>query len=247
MKIIRKDTHHYFLKGLVSKEFNQMPAFIRKSTRLPFSQIYNSNNSFFVTICVEGRMCIFVEENFNSPKITVNNGQINLSATVKIVKQTWLNLPDYFENILLDEFVVMPNHFHGIITFLDVPKSKFTGKESNLGKIIKYFKARSTLQIKQLLVEEKLVSPLSPPATSPKTKPLQNGELKFASTKTTMQLDHTQIVSTKDLIEKHNTIWQKSFHDHVIRNEKDLHTIREYIYNNPLQWDLDSLNPRNSG
>jgi len=37
--------------------------------------------------------------------------------------------------------------------------------------------------------------------------------------------------------------WQKSFYDHVIRNEKELSRIREYIQNNPLKWDLDRENP----
>jgi REP element-mobilizing transposase RayT len=37
--------------------------------------------------------------------------------------------------------------------------------------------------------------------------------------------------------------WQRSFYDHVIRNESELFRIREYIQNNPLQWDLDRENP----
>jgi REP element-mobilizing transposase RayT len=43
-------------------------------------------------------------------------------------------------------------------------------------------------------------------------------------------------------IEKHSTIWQKSFYDHIIRNEKDLNRVREYIINNPSQWHLDEYN-----
>jgi len=39
--------------------------------------------------------------------------------------------------------------------------------------------------------------------------------------------------------------WQKSFYDHVIRDEKSLEKIREYIQNNPLQWELDEENPNN--
>lgn len=35
------------------------------------------------------------------------------------------------------------------------------------------------------------------------------------------------------------TLWQRSFHDHVIRNESTHEKIREYIHNNPLQWELD--------
>lgn len=35
------------------------------------------------------------------------------------------------------------------------------------------------------------------------------------------------------------SIWQKSFHDHIIRNDKEYHEIYEYIENNPLKWELD--------
>ena len=38
-------------------------------------------------------------------------------------------------------------------------------------------------------------------------------------------------------------LWQRDYYDHVIRNERDLDRIREYIHNNPLQWDLDEENP----
>ncbi len=212
--------------------------FTRKPNRLSLKQIYRSDNSFFVTVCTVERKCIFVEdkplfpanrveENFNSPKRNNprNNGQINLSATGLIIKETWLDLTNMFENLVLDEFVIMPNHFHGIITFLDVPVSKFTGKDSDLGKIIKYFKSSTTIKIKQITVEGKLVSPLS-------SKHNNNGELTLAS--------------TQRLIDNYNTIWQKSFYDHVIRGENDLQRIREYITNNLLKWVLDILNPKNA-
>ncbi len=41
--------------------------------------------------------------------------------------------------------------------------------------------------------------------------------------------------------------WQRSFYDHIIRNNEDLHRIREYIQNNPLKWHLDRENPQNYG
>ena len=37
-------------------------------------------------------------------------------------------------------------------------------------------------------------------------------------------------------------MWQKSFYEHVIRNDQDLYKIQEYIVNNPLQWEIDELN-----
>jgi putative transposase len=41
--------------------------------------------------------------------------------------------------------------------------------------------------------------------------------------------------------------WQHRYHDHVIRNERELNAIREYISNNPLQWELDRENPARWG
>ena len=41
-------------------------------------------------------------------------------------------------------------------------------------------------------------------------------------------------------------VWQRGYYEHVIRNEADLHEIRQYIVNNPLKWDLDEENPENT-
>ena len=40
-------------------------------------------------------------------------------------------------------------------------------------------------------------------------------------------------------------VWQRNYYEHIVRNEKELNSIREYIINNPLQWDLDENNPKN--
>jgi len=40
-------------------------------------------------------------------------------------------------------------------------------------------------------------------------------------------------------------LWQRSFYDHIIRDDKDLESIREYIVNNPFKWELDKENPKN--
>jgi REP element-mobilizing transposase RayT len=207
----------------------------RRPNRLPFSQIYSSNNCFFVTVCVEGRDCVFwdVGAGFIRPLRLIENqpttGSINASPTSiklsplgKIVEQTWSGLPDYFENILLDEFVIMPNHFHGIVTFLDTPVRKSNGENVGLSEIIRTFKAKSTKLIKDN-VGAGFIRPL--------------GLIENQST--------TGSINASPTKEYHNFQWQKSFYDHVIRSEKDLDRIREYIHTNPLKWELDVLNPAN--
>jgi hypothetical protein len=43
------------------------------------------------------------------------------------------------------------------------------------------------------------------------------------------------------------SLWQRNYHEHVIRNERELDKIREYIATNPLRWALDRENPQSTG
>jgi putative transposase len=184
-----------------------MNKFTRKANRLPIPEIYKSNNSFFVTICVRDRVCCLSE---------INNGKTKPSPIGSLVNQAWLQLVEVFTNIHLEDFVIMPNHVHGIITFLDIPVRRSNGKSIDLSEIIGYFKAFSQKLVREKIVEEGLS--------------LHNEKWRYKIASTDFDL---------------NKFWQKSFYDHVIRNEKDLLRIQEYILTNPLKWEIDSLNPRN--
>jgi REP-associated tyrosine transposase len=61
---------------------------------------------YFVTICALSRYCLFGE--------VIDNG-IDLSAFSHLAEVSWQAIPEHFPTIELDDFVVMPNHVHGII------------------------------------------------------------------------------------------------------------------------------------
>jgi len=135
--------------------------FTRKVNRLPFKQIYQSNNSFFVTICVQDRIEIFdicSNDNFvNCIAKSTQNGDAVVASTqiTKLCADSLLNISLIYENIELGNWVIMPNHIHFIVHFLDTPKSKFSGKKSNLGSITKSFK----LHFQKAIVEATTASP----------------------------------------------------------------------------------------
>ena len=131
------------------------------------------------------------------------DGKLKLTPAGFIVQESWLLLTSFIGNIILDEFIVMPNHIHGIIEFTGTPFFKSTNREIDLMQIISMFKSRSSNLICR--------------------------GMPLASQKSTLT----------------NKIWQKSFYEHVIRNEKDLLRIQEYILNNPLNWEIDLLNSGN--
>jgi putative transposase len=77
----------------------------RRSIRLP-GYDYAAAGGYFVTIVTSGRRCLFGE---------VNGEDVRLSPLGEVVKAYWQAIPDHYPNAALDEFVVMPNHIHGII------------------------------------------------------------------------------------------------------------------------------------
>ena len=149
-----------------------------------------------VTICTKDRRCVFG---------TVEKEFVRLSTAGTIITEEWLKTPQVRSDAALDEWVVMPNHLHGIIVMLDwvhppeTPQRGVSTKQSkkshSLGTIIGQFKSACTKRI---------------------------GATGF-----------------------NDFAWQPLSFDHIIRNEKELDSIREYIVNNPLKWELEKDNPEN--
>ncbi|MBS9395324.1 MAG: hypothetical protein HEQ29_20095 [Dolichospermum sp. LBC05a] len=77
----------------------------RRSIRLKRYD-YTQQGAYFVTICTHQRNCLFGE---------IVDGEIKLNTNGEIARGSWLSIPRYFKNVELDEFVIMPNHLHGII------------------------------------------------------------------------------------------------------------------------------------
>ena len=71
---------------------------------------YSQPGAYFVTICTQGRMCLLGD---------ISGGEVQVTAVGGIVKHSWYDLPSHYRNIELDEFVVMPNHVHGIVIITD--------------------------------------------------------------------------------------------------------------------------------
>ena len=71
---------------------------------------YSQAGGYFVTICTQNNECVFGE---------VINEEMRLNKYGKIVKDEWLKTREIRSNVMLDEYIVMPNHLHGIILIID--------------------------------------------------------------------------------------------------------------------------------
>ncbi len=150
---------------------------------------YSQDGYYFVTICTRNR-----EEWFGE----IQSGKMILNGCGEITKNLWVEIPKHFKNVGLDEFIIMPNHIHGILIIVGnaYMRSLQNRTKMLLSRIIQQYKSSVTREINSL----------------------QN-----------------------DFCFK----WHKSFYDHIIRNEKTLNNIREYIVNNPLKWESDIENKIN--
>jgi REP element-mobilizing transposase RayT len=72
---------------------------------------YSSTGYYFVTICTKNMECVLSG---------ITNGKVVLTGIGNIAKKHWLEIPEHFQNIKLDEFIIMPNHIHGIVIINNV-------------------------------------------------------------------------------------------------------------------------------
>ncbi len=172
---------------------------------------YSSSAWYFVTICTHDRIHYFGDA------LRDDGGEwsIALSNVGKIARDCWLDIPNHFSNTILGEWIIMPNHVHGIIV---IQNARTPGRDEALPRLYKKYTGKYPQ-----------MSKISP---KPKSLPVIIGSFKSIVTKTTHRL-HPD----------YDFHWQSRFYDHIIRNEISLNKIRRYIHNNPYLWHQDRNNP----
>ncbi|OGU13416.1 MAG: hypothetical protein A2076_17360 [Geobacteraceae bacterium GWC2_53_11] len=171
----------------------------RKSIRLR-GYDYSQAGLYFITICTHERLPLFGK---------IDDGKMVANDAGLMVEKCWREIPDHFPQVILDGFVVMPNHIHGIIEIRD------TGVDVN------------NVGAKNVGANDYL--PLRLHGTSRTVGSIVRG---FKVGVTTWFREHTDI----------HQIWQRNYHEHIIRNEESYFKISEYIEYNPQKWLEDTYN-----
>lgn len=180
----------------------------RRSIRLK-GYDYTQAGAYFVTICAHQRMHVFGE---------IVNGEMILNDTGKIARDEWFKtakLRPYVE-LYEDEFVVMPNHAHGIIWIVD--------DGNNVGAL----RGNAQSRAEQRSAPTKTVAPRSLGAI-----------VRAYKSAVTYAVNSAQNM-------RGAILWQKNYYEHVVRNDRELNNIGWYIINNPLNWQLDRDNLQNT-
>ena len=184
----------------------------RRSIRLP-NYDYAQPGAYYVTIVTWQRKYVFGE---------VLNGEMKLNKVGEIVQWEWEELPRRLPYIELGAFVVMPNHFHGILIFHENVGATRLGLTNVLsGKV----------SLPNVITEGIEGSPL-PRGSKPASLGAIMAQFKSRVTKWLWKIPSL----------KGTPIWQRNYYEHVIRNEKDLKNKTDYVEANPMLWDKDDEN-----
>ncbi len=195
----------------------------RKSYRLQ-GWDYRNGGLYFITILTKNRVHYFGE---------IKNEKMIHSPCGAIVNVLWAELAHRHKRISLGEFVVMPNHIHGIIQLDDDDATENHGKNV-AGKDVACNVPTMNMDGDTILETnadvESLFKNQQMSAISPKSGSISTiiRSYKSAVTKYCNRLDL-------------ESAWHVRFHDHIIRNEKSFHIISEYIINNPKNWEDDKF------
>ena len=213
----------------------------RRSVRLR-GYDYAQPGAYFVTTCVRDGACILGD---------IVDGCVQETEYGRIAHDFWAQVPVRFPNVTIDTFVVMPNHVHAIVVINEpAPTGGMTTggitpplqEPAHVGGITPPLREPAHVGgITPPLQESVHVGGITPPLQEsvPIQRPTLGQIVGFYKYQTTVQINEVRDAGAVPF-------WQRSFYDHIIRNQRDLDAIREYILNNPLKWDLDRDNPANA-
>jgi REP element-mobilizing transposase RayT len=179
----------------------------RRSIRLK-NYDYSQAGAYFVTVCTQNHICLFGD---------IVEGEMVLNDLGRVVQEEWIKTEQLRPNVCCGKFVVMPNHFHGILI---INESRSDG--------------RGALRTGVLRTGVLQYAPTEFKSPSQTIGAIVRG-FKSAVTKKINYIRQTP----------GQKCWQRNYYEHIIRNDDDYQRINEYIENNPLKWTLDVLNPAN--
>lgn len=165
---------------------------------------YSNNGYYFITICTQNRKCMFGN---------VVDNEMVLNNIGNMIKKFWFKISERFNIVELDEFQIMPNHIHGIISIVGAGFIPAHDISNN----------RATTRV-------------APTRTFPTVGDIV-GAFKSLTTH-----EYIINIKKNNWPPFEKRLWQRNYYEHIIRNEYELNRIRKYTENNPKNWDEDRNN-----
>ncbi|RXQ88835.1 transposase [Ancylomarina salipaludis] len=170
---------------------------------------YSSQAWYFITICTKNRKHTLGK---------IEDGKMHLSAIGEQAYLYWNKIPQHFPHIELGEFIIMPNHIHGIIDIVH-PHHSQVRSSHDLPHPEEKEKKHGASQQNNIAMQTNQFGKTIAGSLSAII-----GQFKSSLTRWSRKNGHEDFA------------WQGRFHDHIIRNEGAFQRISDYIKNNPANW-----------
>lgn len=170
---------------------------------------YSQPGVYFVTIVTQDRKSLFGQ---------VVDGQVMLNEVGLMVEEVFDQIPEHYQGVNPELFVVMPNHIHLLVHITDVAANPRTS-------VVAGPHACQPKNGQPQGVDPTKVH-LSLPEIVHRIKSLTTHRYALG-------------VMDKGWPQFENRLWQRNYYEHVIRNERDYRAIYEYILANPMNWERD--------
>ncbi|MCP4254873.1 MAG: hypothetical protein GY775_16005 [Candidatus Scalindua sp.] len=184
---------------------------------------YSRNGAYFITIVCQDRINRFGE---------IVNGSMVLNDAGRMVREVWNSTMNEFQHIHSDEFIIMPNHFHAIIVIVGADSISARSNDSISVRNVNSMPHRNVDSNDIVLSRAEMDS-------APTGRPTVGTVVQSFKRHSTVR--YINGVKLKLVPPFRKRLWQRDYYDHIIRNKSEYETLREYIFNNPLSWEFDTL------
>ncbi len=207
---------------------------------------YSRSGEYFLTLVTHNRRCLFGD---------IIRGRMELNPIGRMIQLEWVKSSTIRHEIEIDEFVIMPNHIHGIIRITvgadGIRPNQIKGHTPCTPTETKIVVGSDTVRRNRIIGhmpcaptnnkipcggERGSSHEINIPQRQPRTLGSFVAGFKSAATRAIHQHFHFH----------GKTIWQRNYYEHIIRNWRDLNRVRDYIRSNPKCWDDDEENPKNT-
>lgn len=187
----------------------------RKSIRLQ-GYDYSQAGLYFITICTHNRVPLFGE---------IVDGEMQLNELGIVADEEWRKTEHIRAHIVLHEFVIMPNHIHGII--------QLVGAHCMRPDYIRPNGMHSECADSDEQPGRVQHAPTAPPTSTVQRAPTVGDVVRGFKSSVTKRLNAISGTSGQ-------CFWQRNYYEHIIRNEDAYLKIAEYIQTNPRCWETDT-------
>jgi REP element-mobilizing transposase RayT len=197
---------------------------------------YSQAGLYFITICCQNRICRFGD---------VVNGEMVLNEWGQIAFDEWIKTNEIRSNVELGEFIIMPNHIHGIIRLLGRGKSHLPSNHNQIYTHDGTGESHSPNDQNESNSPNNQGECNSPNNQNESNSPNNQGECNSPLRSPSQTIGaivrgyKSSVTKQLGLMGLTDKLWQRNYYEHIIRNEQSHQRISNYISHNPEKWKDD--------